>query len=168
MDIPINDLGRRQALRNGRTLAPLVAASDWQWFASPLGRTRETLALVVEAAAAGPVDIEFDDRLKEISYGRWEGLTAVEIEKAEPDIHRAREADKWSQKIPEGESYALLAARIANWLVGLTQPSIVVSHGGVMRVLMHLLAGIPTDVAPMHRTPQDRIVHFRNRTMVMF
>ncbi len=167
-DIPLNALGRRQARRNGRVLGPLVAGGGWRWFASPLGRTRETLHLVGEAAELTTVTAGFDDRVQEISFGQWEGLTAREIEETDPAGHRARMADKWRQRTPGGESYAQLAARVADWLDELDEPTVAVSHGGVMRVLMHLCTGISTDIAPMKHTPQDRVVLFRNGAMTLF
>ena len=47
---------------------------------SPLGRVRETLALAAEEAGLMHHEGSFDDRLREIGYGTWEGLTLAESE----------------------------------------------------------------------------------------
>src|SRR5688500_196036 len=49
-DIALNAIGRRQAARNGRALAGILAARDWRLVASPLGRTAETMRILLAAA----------------------------------------------------------------------------------------------------------------------
>ena len=56
-----------------------------------------------------------DDRLMEISYGEWEGLTLPEIEVREPGMLAQRERDKWDFAPPGGESYRDLAKRVGDW-----------------------------------------------------
>ena len=50
-DIPLNDIGRRQADENGAKLRELLrgearSPADFAWFVSPLSRTRETMERV--------------------------------------------------------------------------------------------------------------------------
>ena len=66
-----------------------------------------------------------DDRLMEISYGEWEGLTLPEIDARMPGLLAKREQDKWDFAPPGGESYRVLTARISEWYDGLTA-----GHGG--------------------------------------
>src|SRR5687767_6686878 len=49
-DIPLNEIGRRQAARNGRAIAGILRASRWRSVASPLGRSIETMRIALEAA----------------------------------------------------------------------------------------------------------------------
>ena len=49
---------------------------------------------------------------------------------------------------PDGESYAMLAARVRPWLATVTENTVAVSHGGVARVLMVLVGGLSTLAAP--------------------
>ena len=79
-DIPLNDLGRKQAASAGGILADLFARDgrDEQslaFIASPLGRARSTMELVRGALNLPPDDYAVDDRLREIGYGQWEGST---------------------------------------------------------------------------------------------
>ena len=159
-DVPLNDLGRRQAARNGRALAALIDARDWRFLASPLQRATETMRIVLAAVGRDGEAFETDGRLMEISFGRWSGLTLDEVAAQDPLGAVARSADKWNYVPPEGESYAMLCARVADWLAGLDGRSVVVAHGGVLRVLMRLLLGLPAHDAPYLSVPQDRVAAF--------
>ena len=60
-----------------------------------------------------------DDRLRELTFGRWEGFTWRDIRKSERELAQARERDKWGFVPPEGESYRMLAERIRPVFAGL-------------------------------------------------
>lgn len=164
-DIPLNARGRAQADQAGKTLKKLLASAglspaDLPFQASPLGRTRETLELARLALGLPAEGGRFDDRLKEFTFGRWEGLTWPEACAAEPDLAAARDRDKWSFRPPGGESYADLAERIKPWLAEQSGPSVVVSHGGVARALMHLIGGLSEARAPNADIWQGRVLVF--------
>ena len=75
-DIALNALGRAQATRNGRKLAELIAdPADFDFVASPLGRTRETMELVRAAMGLEPHGYRTDPRLIEVHFGDWQGHT---------------------------------------------------------------------------------------------
>jgi broad specificity phosphatase PhoE len=164
-DIPLNDHGRRQAARNGRALAGILASRPWQMQVSPLGRAMETMQIVLAEAGKAGDTCTRDPRLMEVGYGRWEGRTLPELALEAPQDVAAREADKWRFVPPQGESYADLADRILTWVADLREPSVVVAHGGVMRVLMHILAGLPPHDAPHLAAPQDRVLIFTGRVV---
>jgi broad specificity phosphatase PhoE len=159
-DIPLNDHGRRQAARNGRAVAGILTASEWRLIASPLQRSVETMRIVLEAAGEGGRAFATDPALMEVQYGDWEGWTLDEIAVRHAAAVAAREADKWGYAPPNGESYAMLAERIAGWLKGIDAPTFIVAHGGVLRALFHLLAGLPGHDAPHLAVPQDRVILF--------
>ena len=46
------------------------------------------------------------------------------------------------------------------WLETLDAPTFVVAHGGILRALLHLLAGLPAHDAPHLAVPQDRVILF--------
>lgn len=164
-DIPLNTVGRSQAARNGRALAPLLADGEWKRVASPLGRTRHTMEIALAEAGREGADYACDDRLKEVSFGAWEGFTIDELSATSADATAAREADKWNFVPPDGESYAMLAGRVRGWLEHLDAPTLVVAHGGVMRVLLHLTTGVPAAQAPTLPTPQDKVLLFADRSV---
>lgn len=159
-DIALNALGRRQAARNGRILPLLLGGTQWRFIASPLGRTTQTMTIALGAAGMAERAFETDDRLKEISFGRWEGLTLAEVAQKDAAGEQKRQDDKWHFVPPDGESYADLSERIGGWLADQDRPAVVVAHGGVLRVLRHRLGGVAAAVAPLLAVPQDRITIF--------
>lgn len=165
-DIPLNALGRSQAARNGRAVAALLRSnSSWEIMASPLDRTCETMRIALKAAGMPGARFATDARLREVSYGEWEGLTLAEVAGRDPDGHGDRERDKWGFAPPQGESYAMLDARVGAWLDERCGPTFVVAHGGVLRVLLHRLAGVPNLDAPHAEAPQDRAFLFTGRVV---
>ena len=63
-----------------------------------------------------------------------------------------------------GESYAMLVDRLRPWLDGLTGDVFVVSHGGVARALMTLIAGVAPAKAADAPIIQGRALCFKNGT----
>jgi probable phosphoglycerate mutase len=93
-EIPINANGRAQARRSGEILRDLIAREPQtapDFVASPLGRARETMELVRAALGLDPQSYRVDERLTEISFGRWEGFTIPERGASRP--RRSRRAD---------------------------------------------------------------------------
>jgi broad specificity phosphatase PhoE len=167
-DVPLDGLGREQARSVGRYLRKAMAediarieANNAFW-ASPLDRTRETMELAREAMSLPPQPYRIDARLKELTFGDWEGLTWGEVEARDPAAARAREADKWAFVPPGGESYQMLADRLKPWLAELTGEAFVVAHGGVARALLAMLAGTPPNVAASADIWQGRALIFDN------
>ena len=157
-DIPINANGRLQAAQNGDTLASLLdEPSRFRYIASPLGRTRETMNIVRRQLGLPLHGYETDDRIREISFGLWETYTFDELRMTVADEVEKRLADKWNFAAPQGESYAMLLERVKSWLPYVVEDSVVVCHGGVLRVLEHHLNGTPTRDVVNKEMPQDRI-----------
>ena len=166
-DIPINGRGRDQAASAGRDARKYIAReglTGLRFIASPLSRTRETMEIARGAMALDPKDYALDDRLMELSFGRWEGLIWPEVQAMDPWAAKAREGDKWLFQPPGGESYAMLADRLRPWLATVDCDTLVVSHGGVARVLMAMIGGIPVSQAPMMDIHQGRVLIFENGT----
>ncbi len=164
-DIALNDLGRSQAARNGAALGTFLRAGgidpdSLDWVASPLSRARETMEIVRTAMGLDPAAYRLEPVLREISFGRWEGFTIPELKLTDPEGVARRRADKWGFVSPEGESYRMLSDRVAGWLPTVGRDSVVVAHGGILRVLHGLLAGVPAADLPLMEVPQDRLCHF--------
>lgn len=80
-DIPINAIGREQARQNGIALAAILNGDDteFDFVASPLGRTRETMEIMRSAMRLPPKEYRTDERLVEVSFGDWEGYTLKQL-----------------------------------------------------------------------------------------
>ena len=165
-DTPLNPLGREQAAGAGRMVktwlgtGALAQLAEMSFIASPLERTRMTMEIARTAIGLPPKPYDMDDRLKELSFGTWEGLVWREVVARDGDLARARDADKWGFCPPEGESYLMLSERIKPWVQSLSGDMFVVSHGGVARALMYLIGGIGPLEAPTADIWQGRPLIF--------
>ncbi|MGQ4275336.1 histidine phosphatase family protein [Terrihabitans sp. B22-R8] len=162
-DIPINGRGRAQAEAVGRFLKkqrPDVLGFDF--VASPLGRTRETMEIMRRAMDLPTSGYRMDSRLMELTFGNWAGFTWPEVRVHDPAGAAAREAGKWAFVPPSGESYEMLSARVRTWLGELRQPTLAVTHGGVARVLLGLLTGMPNFDLPNQDIIQGRALMFED------
>ena len=169
-DIPLNALGRTQGARCGEILRDLfarqsISANALDYVSSPLGRARDTMELIRTGLALDPTRYRMDDRLKEMSFGRWEGFTYPELQGREAEALAARDADKWRYVLPDGESYARLQERVRGWYETVDRDTVVASHGGVCRVLMAHLGILPNDTASTGNIAQGVIYVFTGRDM---
>jgi probable phosphoglycerate mutase len=164
-DIPMNARGRAQAARNGETLRPLlpeIAKADY--VASPLARARETMQIVRTVLGLPPDDFRVDDRLTEAHYGDWQGTLAADLPRLDAEGLNARTRDPFRWRPHGGESYEDLMARAVPWLESIERNTVVVSHGGVSRVLRGHILGLDLKSVPLLDVPQDRVLVLRHDT----
>ncbi len=160
LDSPLTPLGKDQARRASLTLAALLEGEPpFVLLASPLGRAAASAALIAEGLGHQLADQRVDDLLKEVSWGRWEGLTRPEIAAREPELWRWREADPWQRPPPDGESHAMLAERVRSWLDKVEQLPrlIVVGHGAWGRALRGVYQRLAPAEAMALDEPQDAL-----------
>jgi broad specificity phosphatase PhoE len=158
-DIPLNDRGRTQARRNGRALAAIKSElATARFVSSPLGRTRETMDILRAEMGLAPGGYSLDDRLKELSYGSWEGQLQDELPLSDPEGWAARNRDPFRWRPQGGESYADLLQRCAHWLIDVRHDTVVSSHGGVSRCLRGHVLGLDPASIPDLESPQDRVL----------
>jgi probable phosphoglycerate mutase len=108
-----------------------------------------------------PDDYATDNRLKEINLGVWDQLTDAEARRQSPTLFAQRGEDKWHVRVPGGENYAEVAARVSDWLAELKTDTVAVSHGATTRILRGLLAGL--DWRDMSNLDEPQGVVFRVR-----
>lgn len=132
VDIPLNDVGRQQAAAAARAIAA-------QWtptriITSDLSRAVDTAQALGDATG---VAVDVDPRLRERSFGQWEGLTHAEIEAGWPAAFRA-----WRQgEEPDGvgaETRAEVGDRVAEAILanadalGEDDTLVAVAHGAAL------------------------------------
>ncbi len=162
-DVPINAKGRGQARHNGEVvLREVPEAVTFDFVASPLGRARETMEIARTAMGLDPLAYRVDERLKELTFGEWEGFTYEDIARVHPGWVAQRLADKWLFQPPGGESYQMLSVRIVGWLKTVAGPTVVVSHGGVGRVLRAHLLDLDPLQSVVEDFPHDRVFLWRD------
>ncbi len=172
-DVPLNDLGRRQADANGRLLRDLLerdgrVPADFGWYASPLSRAAETMERM-RAPLEGPLpEVVHDPRLTEISFGELEGYLHNELPPELAVPPGGRDAGYWYHRPPGGENYEDVADRLRAFATDLSGPAIIVAHGGILRVLRHLVEGVGHGDVVNWPPPQGTIAHFADGTMTMY
>jgi broad specificity phosphatase PhoE len=136
-DVPLSDEGRAQM----REVASKLPIDHYDLVvASPLRRAWESARIVARHA---PVRLESD--LREIDFGRWEGLTAQEIGERDPILYADWRSRAGGFEFPGGEKRSEFRARVAAGLERLldsgAHTALVVAHKGVMRTIAELLTG---------------------------
>ena len=159
-DLPLCELGTRQAAALARRLQELPLD---RIFSSPLRRARQTADLLGQ-------DVEVDEELREVDFGRWEGLSFEEISASNDGNGDRASIDCWSSfdprfTFPGGESldgFVARAGRAADRLAACAGENVLaVAHGGVIRsMICHLLGLQPKnyllfDVKPASITTID-------------
>lgn len=172
-DIPLNAIGRAQADLNGRLLRQLFerdgrAPGEFTWHVSPLGRTMETMARIRTAFDVELPEAMPDSRLVEVSFGIYEGRLHSELAAGEMAIAGERDAGFWNFRPPQGESYEDVANRVRSFAATLGGPTIIVAHGGILRILRCLIEDFPADRAVNWFPPQDSVVHFIDGRSVVY
>ena len=172
-DSALTQLGRSQAEQQGRILARLLEApTEFQFIASPLGRTRETARIVTATLGVAFDTVRLDERLVELSFGSWEGATEQDVEAHSPGQWAAREAQMWSHRAPSGgESYSDAAERAALWLAEwrtAPRPTVIISHGGLGRVFRGHYAGLSPAEALALDFPQGVVHLLQNGVLTDF
>ena len=111
VDSALTPLGEAQARAMGERLAGIRRAEggEWRLETSPLGRARQTAAIVAELA--GLPEPVVDERLVEVGYGVFEGLTRAELEAAWPQFSGLNGI---FGRAPGGETFEELRARVAD------------------------------------------------------
>jgi phosphoserine phosphatase len=146
IDIPLSENGEQQARLLGARLAEVEITKA---VASPLSRAKLTAQLALGQARSAL--LRFDDGLKEIAHGDWEGLLAGDIHQRDPQRLLAWREQPESVLMPGegGESLQLVFDRAwpafarACEDLNADDTLLVVAHDAVNRVLLCKILGLP-------------------------
>lgn len=148
-DEPLTDLGRLQAGALAELMAPLPVA---EVRSSPLSRARDTAAAI--AAATGR-SVTIEERLREQSYGEWEGLSRDEVQSRSVQDHELLKAWERDAEVspPGGESLLSVQRRslsLVDDLLAATEGDampwiVLVSHVGPIKALLAASLSLPLD-----------------------
>src|SRR6185503_13522050 len=137
-DQHLSDAGR--AALAGRALPP--ACRGMRVVTSPLARCVETAALLGSPQAAR------EPLIAEMSWGEWEGRRLVELRAELGEAMRENEARGLDFRPAGGESPREVLARVSQWLSLLTEPTLAVTHRGVIRAVLAAATGWDMRGAP--------------------
>jgi alpha-ribazole phosphatase len=128
--------------------AAVMAGGPWdRLISSPLQRCARFAAELGEQLNL-PVQLETD--LQELHFGAWEGQSAAALMENDAEALGLFWADPYAFTPPQGEPVSDFAARVLGAVVRLHQAYagervLLISHGGVMRLLLAQARGLPRE-----------------------
>lgn len=138
LDVPLDALGRRQAQS---VAARLAGAGVTRVISSDILRARQTAEPLAELLG---LEVELDERIREIGNGEWTGLLPTDI--------AARWPEMWERYItgtdverPGGEQWADVRARVREAMTEFAAdptPTAVFTHGGPVILTAEWALGI--------------------------
>lgn len=136
--------------RSFRALAAILPG-DAISIISSLKRTRQTFEAITVAGACMPEPVVEPD-LAEQSFGRWEGLSWVEMQARDPDAYAAFWENPTRNAPPGGESFTAQMRRAAAAIERLNiefagRDIVSVSHGGTIRAAIAHALGLTPEAA---------------------
>ena len=144
--IALSPLGREQAAKVGQFLSTRAIDAV---FCSDLQRAYFTAKRIGERHDLEP---QVDPRLREMSFGVWEGKTRGEVIQEYSQLWDARSRDILRTRIPQGELPGEVVERFHSFLREQTENGkstdrtiVVVSHGGALRLVLSSLLHIPLE-----------------------
>jgi alpha-ribazole phosphatase/probable phosphoglycerate mutase len=132
---PLSETGRAQA---GVVARALASRHFDALYASDLARAAETADIVAAPHRLSPIH---DLRLREVSFGEWEGMSLPEVTERWPEAIAAWRADSLRTRPPGGETLESVLQRVADFTEELTRQHpnsdlCIVGHGGSLRAMV--------------------------------
>ncbi len=151
-DVPLSDNGIKQAKALAERLNKQEISAV---YSSDLGRAIQTAG---EIALSRGMEVKALPGLREINFGRWEGMTFKEIKKDYPVLLKKWWENPLSTRLPDGECLSDLVDRVTGELKQIisshaNQQVAVVCHGGPIRALVATVLGM--DLNQNWRIRQD-------------
>lgn len=150
LDVGLSAKGREQVRRIRHLLSDVPLAAV---YSSPRRRAIESARLLTTRRAR----VAVDERLREIDFGIFEGLTYDDIARRFPEQYEEWMNHPTGVAFPGGDTFAAMAARVRDAFNDLRrahagQVIVVVSHGGVNRVA--LATALDLDLSRIFRLDQ--------------
>lgn len=128
--------------------AAVVAGGPWdRLVSSPLQRCARFASELGEQLN---LPVQLDKDLQELHFGAWEGQSAAALMETDADALGRFWADPYAFTPPQGEPVSVFAARVLGAVARLQQACagervLLISHGGVMRLLLAQARGLPRE-----------------------
>ncbi len=142
LDFALSPAGRRRA---AKVAAELRTAKLTALYTSPALRAVETATAIGDACGLVPVS---DASLRELDFGRIEGLSYDAVERDEPELYREWMDAPTRVRFPGGESFDELRARVLPAFEAIRarhegSTAVVVSHAGPLRAALAAWLELP-------------------------
>ena len=143
-DVELSERGKKQFLH----WADILKNENLKAiYSSDLQRTRNSAQCIGDKHGLDPIAFP---ELRELSFGTWEGMSFAEVEAAYPGEMEDRMRNIATFQADGGETYSQLKERVIpkfEEIVTLhsNDQIVMVCHGGVNRIILAHLLGIPID-----------------------
>jgi alpha-ribazole phosphatase len=143
-DLPLSARGA-EAIR--RLAATWEGAPPDAFHASDLQRAQESAKIL---GSGWHLSILSDPRLREMSFGEWDGLPWEELHARDGERFATWTREWWTARVPGGEGYPDLAVRARAWLAEILAAKphgtiVAVAHGGSIRALLAQALEMPAE-----------------------
>ena len=142
-DTPLSDLGVKLAEYTGEGLKDIKFDAV---FSSPLKRAYDTAQIIMNKNNFNNINIQTDNRLKELSMGDWEGK-CIKGEKAELPLNKIKlffENPFLLEAFPNGEDARMVCKRTQDFLNDLVtnhnyENVLIATHGFATRAILNFM-----------------------------
>ena len=140
-DIPLNEIGRKEALLTGEYLEKVKASAI---YSSPLSRAVETAEAISRYQGK---EVLISDGLIDIDFGRWQGVSHEEVKEKFGDLYRQWKDAPHLVRFPGGETLEDVRERVLRGIDEILpdhgdETLVMVSHRVVNKTLLCGLLGL--------------------------
>ena len=141
---------------------------EFKIYSSPLKRVVDYINIINKKMKKQNIKkmIIFSNQLREHKFGKWEGKTIHEIKKIFPKEFKKREMNKWNYKVPNGDSYAIIAKRLKKFLknnINLKKNYIIFTHEMVSKILRGILLNLSNEKIINSKHNSNNIFIYNNK-----
>jgi alpha-ribazole phosphatase/probable phosphoglycerate mutase len=145
LDVPLSENGIKQIKKLAEYLSQDTDLNVV--YTSDLRRSIKSAEII---AGLFGLQTVITEKLKERNFGQWEGMSFIEIEKKYPDAFKAWADNPLKFSPMNGESTSEVRERVMPAFNEITakhkgQNIAILSHGGVIRIILCELLGIPLE-----------------------
>lgn len=125
-----------------------AVAIAYQWERIVTSHLQRCTAFADRLARRLAIPIIVDERWREMDFGAWEGRTAADLMTTDAEALARFWQDPWKSGPPDSEPLEHVRVRVfAAWddIVTQRRPTLVISHGGPLRLILCQYRGQPFD-----------------------
>jgi broad specificity phosphatase PhoE len=144
LDIPLNEMGVKQAIAVGRLLRE---KEIHHIYSSPLKRALDTAE---EIAKLQKLKVQIHEGFIDLNFGDWQGKLHEDIKKQYPELYNQWLTKPHTITFPSGENLEIVRKRIESAINELimkheSKSIVITTHGAVLRVILCYLHGVGND-----------------------
>lgn len=167
-DIDLNETGYKQAQLLSKRLTERKID---RIYTSDLKRAFNTAAIIAESHNK---ELRKEKKLREISFGDWEGMNFKEIQEKEPETYKEWRKDPISISPPNGETFLDFQKRVISIIDKIKdlhagERIAIVAHGGTIRVYLAHILGMDLKgnrMLSVHNTSISHLTIYDNRPVL--